>query len=68
MDLEDFKYGGTNITSFRLVDPLNPEVQEVVKSWTKGEKHFPSGTDPTIPYIKVRRQFNLKLLYYVKVF
>ena len=36
VDLEDFKYGGTNITSFRLVDPHNPEVKEVVKSWTLG--------------------------------
>ena len=53
MDLEDFKYGGTNITAFRLVDPQNNEVQAVVKSWTKGEKHFPSGTDSSIPYIKV---------------
>ena len=36
VDLEDFKYGGTNITSFRLVDPHNPEVKDVVKSWTLG--------------------------------
>ena len=26
VDLEDFKYGGTNITAFRLVDPAHPEV------------------------------------------
>ena len=26
VDLEDFKYGGTNITAFRLVDPAQPEV------------------------------------------
>ena len=30
IDLEDFKYGGTNITAFRLVDPHNPEVIEVI--------------------------------------
>ena len=29
IDLEDFKFGGTNITAFRLVDPHNPEVVEV---------------------------------------
>ena len=34
VDLEEFKYGGTNITSFRLVDPNNPEVKEVVRSWS----------------------------------
>ena len=41
MDLEEFKYGGTNITSFRLVDPHNPKVKELVKSWNmpiKGSK------------------------------
>ena len=26
VDLDDFKYGGTNITAFRLVDPAHPEV------------------------------------------
>lgn len=27
MDLEEFKYAGTNITAFRLVDPDNEDVQ-----------------------------------------
>jgi ionotropic glutamate receptor len=31
VNLEDFRYGGTNITAFRLVDPNNPLVQEVVR-------------------------------------
>ncbi len=31
VDLEDFRYGGTNITAFRLVDPNNPLVMEVVR-------------------------------------
>ena len=26
VDLDDFKWGGTNITAFRLVDPAHPEV------------------------------------------
>ena len=30
IDLEDFKFGGTNITAFRIVDPHNPEVVEVL--------------------------------------
>jgi hypothetical protein len=29
--MEDFRYGGTNITAFRLVDPNSPLVQEVVR-------------------------------------
>ena len=31
VNMEDFRYGGTNITAFRLVDPNNPLVQEVVR-------------------------------------
>lgn len=27
MDIEEFKYAGTNITAFRLVDPDNEDVQ-----------------------------------------
>ena len=53
MDLEDFKYGGTNITSFRLVDPHNPDVESVVKSWALGEKRFPSKKILMDPLIKV---------------
>ena len=42
IDLEDFKYGGTNITAFRIVDPNNHEVINVVRNWVLGEKRFPS--------------------------
>jgi hypothetical protein len=31
LDLEDFRYGGTNITAFRLVDPNNPLVMDVIR-------------------------------------
>ena len=27
VDMEEFKYGGTNITALRLVDPYRPSVQ-----------------------------------------
>ncbi|KAG8234007.1 hypothetical protein J437_LFUL013925, partial [Ladona fulva] len=40
VDLEEFKYGGTNITAFRLVDPEKPEVQKVVKDWMLGESRY----------------------------
>ncbi|KAJ8910748.1 hypothetical protein NQ315_017205, partial [Exocentrus adspersus] len=36
VDLEEFKYGGTNITAFRLVDPDGPEVRKVVRDWNAG--------------------------------
>ena len=32
VELEDFKYGGTNITAFRLVDPNDELVQVLVKT------------------------------------
>lgn len=37
VDLEEFKYGGTNITAFRLVDPDSLEVQQTIHNWTAGE-------------------------------
>ncbi|KAJ8939714.1 hypothetical protein NQ318_009814 [Aromia moschata] len=36
VDLEEFKYGGTNITAFRLVDPDGPDVRKVVRDWNVG--------------------------------
>lgn len=29
VNLEEFKYGGTNITAFRLVDPDGPDVKRI---------------------------------------
>lgn len=40
MDLEEFKYGGTNITAFRLVDPEKPDIQKVVREWIYGEARY----------------------------
>ena len=42
VNMDDFKYGGTNITTFRLVDPNNAMVQDVVKTWMLGEHRFPT--------------------------
>jgi hypothetical protein len=30
VEMEDFKYGGTNITAYRLVDPGSELVQQVL--------------------------------------
>lgn len=35
--MEEFKYGGTNITAFRLVDPDGPEVSKAVREWNLNE-------------------------------
>jgi glutamate receptor, ionotropic, invertebrate len=37
IDMEDFKYVRTNITSLRMVDPNSQEVQNVVQDWIFGE-------------------------------
>jgi len=39
IDLDEFKYGGTNITGFRLVNPDTPVVQKVLKQWVSGFCH-----------------------------
>jgi hypothetical protein len=36
VDLEEFKYGGTNITAFRLVDPERADVLKVMRDWAYG--------------------------------
>jgi len=33
VNLDDFMYSGTNITSLRLVDPRNPDIVKFVESW-----------------------------------
>ncbi|KAK0084291.1 hypothetical protein PV325_007314 [Microctonus aethiopoides] len=40
VDLDQFKYGGTNITGFRLVDPEKPEIQIAVQDWIYGEQRY----------------------------
>ena len=35
MSLEAFKYGGVNITGFRLVDPEQDIVQQVQSHWSR---------------------------------
>ena len=38
LDLEEFKYGGANITAFRLVDLNSPMVREVMRDWSREEE------------------------------
>ena len=40
VNLEEFKYGGTNLTAFRLLDPERPEVKQVVEDWIYGEMRY----------------------------
>uniref|UniRef100_A0A336L6S2 CSON001092 protein n=1 Tax=Culicoides sonorensis TaxID=179676 RepID=A0A336L6S2_CULSO len=38
IDLEEFKYGGTNVTAFRLIDPDSLKVQQTIRAWELGEQ------------------------------
>lgn len=40
VQLDDFKYGGTNITAFRLLNPDRTEVRQVVNDWVQGELRY----------------------------
>lgn len=40
VELEEFKYGGTNISAYRLVDPELEDVQNVVQDWVLGEMRY----------------------------
>lgn len=40
VNLDDFKYGGTNLTAFRLLDPEREEVKQVVQDWIFGEMRY----------------------------
>jgi hypothetical protein len=54
VDLEEFKYGGTNITALRLVDPDDPELQKVVQNWVYGELRYGRKLDlppPRVSYL-----------------
>ena len=42
VNLEEFKYGGTNVTAFRLLDPERDEVRQVVSDWMHGELRYGS--------------------------
>lgn len=37
IDLEPFKYGGTNITGIRFFNPDDTEIKNMLRIWTEGE-------------------------------
>lgn len=46
INLNEFKYGGTNITAFRIVDPDSIHVQETVNNWIASEQQ--AGRKPNL--------------------
>ncbi len=41
VDLEDYQYGGTNISGFSLVDQNSKEYTEVVRDWQNSPPKYP---------------------------
>lgn len=56
IDLDEFKYSGTNITAFRLVDPENPLVYKTVSEWSQSELR--SDKKPNERVFQVNSQFS----------
>ncbi len=54
VNLDEFKYGGTNLTAFRLLDPEREEVKQVVQDWIFGELRYGRKLEPHEQTIKVR--------------
>ena len=44
MDLVRFRYGGVNITGFRLIDPDQPAVQAIRREWRRVNHSVGHGT------------------------
>lgn len=57
IDLDEFKYSGTNITAFRLVDPENSLVHKTVSEWSQSELR--SDKKPNERVFQVNSQFAL---------
>ena len=54
VNLDEFKYGGTNLTAFRLLDPERAEVKQVVEDWIYGEMRYGRKLDTSSTSVKVR--------------
>ena len=53
VNLDEFKYGGTNLTAFRLLDPERAEVKQVVEDWIYGEMRYGRKLDTSSTSVKV---------------
>ena len=70
VNLDDFKYGGTNLTAFRLLDPDREEVKQVVQDWIFGEMRYGRKLEAHEQTIKVSYLFfsGIRIFFYVHHF
>ncbi|XP_022248257.1 glutamate receptor ionotropic, kainate 2-like isoform X2 [Limulus polyphemus] len=52
IDLEEFQYGGTNISGFRLVDDTAPEFEDISQVWHSGSVGFSHRKTKDKTYLK----------------
>ena len=65
VNLDDFKYGGTNLTAFRLLDPDRDEVKQVVQDWIFGELRYGRKLEAHEQTIKVHYEQNLSFYHHL---
>lgn len=53
VDLEDFRYSGSNITGVQLVDPRKPAMKQVAEEWMIGELRFGRTPAPHLQLVTV---------------
>ena len=53
VDLEDYKYGGCNITGLRMVDPTKAETANIIGDWVYGERRYGSTLNLDAKTLKV---------------
>lgn len=66
LDLDPFKYSGTNITGMRLVKPLDDEFQKVVLQWTDNLSPLEPDDKTVLPetiQVRMHPTVDAKLLY-----
>lgn len=60
MNLEDFKFGRTKITSLRIVDDTSPELINILSNWTDLTKklHMFDVEKPNSILVRTKKKFN----------
>ena len=68
VNLDEFKYAGTNLTAFRLLDPDREEVKHVVDDWIYGEMRYGRKLDGADQTIKVICRLDVTFHTFINVF
>jgi hypothetical protein len=64
LDLIRFRYGGVNITGFRLIDPEQPSIQSIRRDWQQLNPALWRGAGPGNS-LQVLRQLHSHLFHFL---